>query len=77
MLRPTLRARIVLWNAFIVGLILTLLALVSYERVRGNVYKSIDETLVARSEQLYGLREDKGAAQTLSRLAEFLAARTG
>ncbi|MEZ0324932.1 MAG: HAMP domain-containing protein, partial [Fimbriimonas sp.] len=64
MLRPTLRARIVLWNAFIVGLILTLLALVSYERVRGNVYKSIDETLVARSEQLYGLREDKGAAQT-------------
>jgi signal transduction histidine kinase len=64
MLRPTLRARIVLWNAVIVGLILTLLAVVSYERVRSNVYKSIDDTLRSRSERLYGLREGNVPARS-------------
>ncbi len=70
MLRLSLRARIVLWNAVIVILILTLLAAVSYARVRSNVYRSIDDTLRSRSERLYGLREEKGLAQTDAVLAK-------
>ncbi|HSI74019.1 MAG TPA: HAMP domain-containing sensor histidine kinase [Fimbriimonas sp.] len=62
MLRPTLRARLVLWNTIFVGLILALLAVVSYRRVQSSVYDSIEQTLISRSNMLYGLRTANGNA---------------